>query len=89
MVVVNLYPFEKTVADPKVLVETAVENIDVGGVALMRATAKNNQCVPVLCDPINYESVLDELSLLGMTKNELRLHLAWKAFLLTAEYAWQ
>jgi len=40
MVVVNLYPFEKTVADPKVLVETAVENIDVGGVALMRATAK-------------------------------------------------
>lgn len=86
MVVVNLYPFQKTVADPVVAVETAVENIDIGGVALIRAAAKNYQRVTVLCNPKDYESISDEISLLGATKLETRHHLAQKAFSLTAEY---
>ena len=86
MVVVNLYPFQKTVADPEVAVETAVENIDIGGVALVRAAAKNYQRVTVLCDPKDYESISDEISLLGATKLETRHHLVRKAFSLTAEY---
>ena len=86
MVVVNLYPFQKTVADPKTVVVTAVENIDIGGVALIRAAAKNYQRVTVLCDPKDYESISDEISLLGATKLETRYHLARKAFSLTAEY---
>jgi phosphoribosylaminoimidazolecarboxamide formyltransferase/IMP cyclohydrolase len=84
MVVVNLYPFQKSIADPKASVEAAVENIDIGGVALMRAAAKNYQRVTVLCDPNDYETILDELSLLGETKMETRHHLAQKAFSLTA-----
>jgi phosphoribosylaminoimidazolecarboxamide formyltransferase/IMP cyclohydrolase len=88
MVVVNLYPFQKTIDAPKVSVEAAVENIDIGGVAMMRAAAKNYQRVTVLCDPNDYETILDELSLLGETKMETRHHLARKAFLLTAEYDW-
>ena len=88
MVVVNLYPFQKTIEAPKVSVEAAVENIDIGGVAMMRAAAKKYQRVTVLCDPNDYETILDELSLLGETKMETRHHLARKAFLLTAEYDW-
>ena len=86
MVVVNLYPFQETVTDQKTVVETAVENIDIGDVALIRAAAKNYQRVTVLCDPKDYKSISDEISLLGATKLETRHHLARKAFSLTAEY---
>ncbi|KAJ8307358.1 hypothetical protein KUTeg_015442 [Tegillarca granosa] len=88
LVVCNLYPFVKTVADPNVTVETAVEQIDIGGVTLLRAAAKNHARVTVLCDPKDYDIVLKEMS---ESKNkdtclETRKKLAVKAFNHTANY---
>lgn len=57
----NLYPFVKTVSREGVTVEEAVENIDIGGVTLLRAAAKNHGRVTVLCDPQDYNRVLQEL----------------------------
>ena len=88
-VVVNLYPFLEVVkADPKDL-RKAVDNIDIGGVALIRAAGKgallNNRVVPVT-SPLQYESVVAELERKGYVGNDLRHRLAREAFVLTADY---
>src|SRR5579863_2077075 len=61
LVVVNFYPFEKTVAKPNVSLEDAIENIDIGGPALVRAAAKNHDDVTVIVDPSDYQAVVAEL----------------------------
>ncbi|XP_075685754.1 bifunctional purine biosynthesis protein ATIC [Rhinoderma darwinii] len=88
LVVCNLYPFVKTVSAPGVTVEEAVEQIDIGGVTLLRAAAKNHARVTVLCDPSEYNSVADEMenSEQKDTTLETRCQLALKAFTHTAQY---
>lgn len=61
IVVCNLYPFVQTVSKPDVTIADAVENIDIGGVTLLRAAAKNHERVTILCDPADYEQVVQEL----------------------------
>ncbi|XP_074154863.1 bifunctional purine biosynthesis protein ATIC [Sminthopsis crassicaudata] len=88
VVVCNLYPFVKTVASPDVTVEEAVEQIDIGGVTLLRAAAKNHARVTVVCEPGDYEMVSTEM-LNSDTKDttmETRRQLALKAFTHTAQY---
>jgi len=86
MVVVNLYPFEKTVADPACGREEAVEQIDIGGVALIRAAAKNHERVTVLCDSADYKPVLEEIESKGAVTEATRRRLAAKAFIGTSAY---
>ena len=86
MAVVNLYPFQNTVANPGATLEDAIENIDIGGVALLRAAAKNFQRVTVVCSPDDYETVVSALKADGDTGLDLRRALALKAFTHTAEY---
>ncbi|KXU34734.1 bifunctional phosphoribosylaminoimidazolecarboxamide formyltransferase/inosine monophosphate cyclohydrolase [Cephaloticoccus primus] len=62
LVVVNLYPFEETVARPGVSFEEAIENIDIGGPSMLRSAAKNHASVTVVCDPADYRAVLDALA---------------------------
>ena len=85
MVVVNLYPFEKTVAKPGVSFAEAVENIDIGGPAMVRAAAKNHKFVTVVTDPADYGAVADEIAAGGVS-DETRNRLALKAFALTSGY---
>lgn len=85
LVVVNLYPFQATVAQPNVTLATAVEEIDIGGVALLRAAAKNHESVTVVCDPADYTPVAAALANGGTTAMQ-RKQLALKAFRHTAEY---
>lgn len=85
LAVVNLYPFEQTVAKPGVTLAEAVENIDIGGVTLIRAAAKNFKRVTLACDPRDYAVILAELGQ-GDTTPELRRRLALKGFLHTAQY---
>lgn len=85
VVVCNLYPFVKTVSREDVSVDEAVENIDIGGVTLLRAAAKNHSRVTVLCDPDDYSVVLRELRN-GDTSLNTRQKLALKAFTHTAMY---
>lgn len=87
MVVVNLYPFARTVAAPGATVEAARGNIDIGGPCMVRAAAKNFHRVAVLTDPEDYPSVLAELSRgRGTLSLATRFALAQKAFRLTAGY---
>jgi phosphoribosylaminoimidazolecarboxamide formyltransferase/IMP cyclohydrolase len=85
LVAVNLYPFEQTVAKPNVSFEEAIENIDIGGVTLIRAAAKNHQRVTLCCDPSDYPAVLEELRA-GAVSEATRKRLAVKGFALTAAY---
>lgn len=85
LAVVNLYPFEQIIAQPGVSLAEAIENIDIGGVALIRAAAKNYERVIIVCDPGDYASVLDALRIGNMTL-EMRKRLAVKGFALTARY---
>jgi phosphoribosylaminoimidazolecarboxamide formyltransferase/IMP cyclohydrolase len=85
LVAVNLYPFEQTIADPKATLERAIENIDIGGVTLIRAAAKNHSRVTLVCDPADYAAVLAELKA-GRVSPETRRRLAVKGFALTAHY---
>jgi phosphoribosylaminoimidazolecarboxamide formyltransferase/IMP cyclohydrolase len=85
LVVVNLYPFEKTVAAGKGRSE-AVDMIDVGGPALIRAAAKNHARVAVLVDPADYEPILEEIRMAGGTRLSTRERLAARAFSRTAAY---
>lgn len=62
VVVCNLYPFVRTVLKPDVKVDDAIENIDIGGVTLLRAAAKNHARVTVICDPNDYDKVIDEMA---------------------------
>jgi phosphoribosylaminoimidazolecarboxamide formyltransferase / IMP cyclohydrolase len=88
VVVVNLYPFEATVADPAVSWETAIENIDIGGPAMVRAAAKNHADVAVLTSPSQYPAVLELLAAAGPAgiSAALRRQLALAAFAHTAAY---
>jgi phosphoribosylaminoimidazolecarboxamide formyltransferase/IMP cyclohydrolase len=87
LVVVNLYPFEATVADDNCSLEDAIENIDIGGPAMVRATAKNNAYVSIVVDPADYSRVLDEIrSNEGCVSKETRFDLAVKAFEHTSSY---
>jgi phosphoribosylaminoimidazolecarboxamide formyltransferase/IMP cyclohydrolase len=85
LVAVNLYPFEQTIARPNVSHADAIENIDIGGVTLIRAAAKNHERVTLVCDPADYPAVLDELRR-GGTSATTRVQLAIKGFASTAHY---
>ncbi len=82
---VNLYPFEQTIARLGVTHTEAIENVDIGGVALIRAAAKNHERVTLLCAPADYSVVLNSLRSGGVSL-EIRLKLAAKGFALTARY---
>lgn len=86
LVVVNLYPFAQTVARPGTTLADAVEQIDIGGVALLRAAAKNFAYVAVVSDPADYATVLAELRGQGDLSMATRQHLALRAFRHTASY---
>jgi phosphoribosylaminoimidazolecarboxamide formyltransferase / IMP cyclohydrolase len=86
LVVCNLYPFQETVARPDVTLVEAIEEIDIGGVTLLRAATKNFARVTVVCDPADYEVILNELQTEGQTTAETRRQLAVKAFSHTAAY---
>jgi phosphoribosylaminoimidazolecarboxamide formyltransferase / IMP cyclohydrolase len=87
MVVVNLYPFEKTIQKPDVTLAEAIENIDIGGPSMIRSAAKNYESVTVVVDPADYESVLENMRQnSGETTLKLREHLAIKAFIKTSDY---
>ena len=86
LVVVNLYPFEATVARPDATFEDAVENIDIGGPSLIRAAAKNHDHVAVLTDPDQYAAFLAEFSPPAGRRSQTRKRLARAAFASTARY---
>jgi phosphoribosylaminoimidazolecarboxamide formyltransferase/IMP cyclohydrolase len=86
LLVVNLYPFAATIARPDCSYAEAIENIDVGGPAMLRAAAKNHADVTVLVDPADYATVLAELEASGDTSIDTRSRLAAKAYAHTAEY---
>jgi phosphoribosylaminoimidazolecarboxamide formyltransferase/IMP cyclohydrolase len=87
LVAVNLYPFEKTVAQPGCTLAEAVEQIDIGGPCMIRASAKNHRFVTVVVDPTDYERVLSEMDRLGGEVGVgLNFELAVKAFERTSAY---
>ncbi len=86
LVVVNLYPFETTVAKEGVSEEEAIEQIDIGGPTMVRAAAKNHAFTTVATSPEQYSAILDEISDNGCTSFELRKRLAGEAFAHTANY---
>jgi len=86
LVAVNLYPFRATVAKPDCTLEDAIENIDIGGPAMVRAAAKNWQHVGVVVDPADYAGVLAELGREGALSDATRFDLMRKAFAHTAAY---
>ncbi|MBU7583585.1 MAG: bifunctional phosphoribosylaminoimidazolecarboxamide formyltransferase/IMP cyclohydrolase [Nostoc sp. TH1S01] len=87
LVVVNLYPFEETIAKPGVTLAEAVEQIDIGGPAMLRASSKNFAHLTVLCDPAQYDEYLQELRQnQGEASLEFRQKAALKGFLHTASY---
>ncbi|GAA4014002.1 bifunctional phosphoribosylaminoimidazolecarboxamide formyltransferase/IMP cyclohydrolase [Actimicrobium antarcticum] len=87
MVVVNLYPFQQTVARAECSLEDAIENIDIGGPAMLRSAAKNHKDVVVICEPADYAQVLAELQTLdGEVSYETKFALAKKVFAHTAQY---
>lgn len=87
MVVVNLYPFESTVAKPGVKLEEAIENIDIGGPSMLRSAAKNHRSVCVVCDPSDYKKVVESMEKnSGGVDEELLVELGVKVFGRTAGY---
>ena len=86
LLVVNLYPFEHTVARTDCSLEDAIENIDIGGPAMLRAAAKNHDRVSVVVDPGDYPAVLDEVRNSGEVSQQRRFGLACKTFEHTASY---
>lgn len=86
LVVVNLYPFKETILKPNVTFMDAIENIDIGGPSMLRSAAKNHRFVTVVCDPKDYDMVLNEYKEQGNTSLDTRLKLASKVFRHTASY---
>lgn len=86
LIAVNLYAFEKTVADPNCSLTDAIENIDIGGPTMLRSSAKNFHDVTVIVDPADYPQVLSEIKTTGNTTLKTRFKLARKVFALTAQY---
>lgn len=86
MVVINLYPFKKTIEKPGVTLAEAIENIDIGGPAMLRASAKNYKYVTVVIDPSDYETILEEIKENGEVSYITKLKLAQKVFEHTSQY---
>ncbi len=87
MVLVNLYPFKKTISQPGCTLEDAIENIDIGGPAMLRSAAKNFESVTVIIDPADYKTVIDEMkSHGGVVSRETNFRLAVKVYETTSEY---
>ena len=86
IIAVNLYAFEKTVADPNCSLANAIENIDIGGPTMLRAAAKNFHDVTVIVDPADYPQVIKEIKESGNTTLKTRFKLAVKVFDLTSTY---
>ncbi len=86
IVAINLYPFAETIARPNCTLAEAIENIDIGGPAMLRSAAKNHAAVTVLVDPRDYSPVLEELRAGGRVSDATRFSLATKAFAHTAAY---
>ena len=86
LVVVNLYPFEETVAKPNVALHEAIENIDIGGPSMLRSAAKNHESVTVIVDPADYVPVAEQIKAGGETTLALRRKLAAKVFARTSAY---
>jgi len=86
LLVVNLYPFEQTVAKPNVSLHDAIENIDIGGPSMLRSAAKNHDSVTVIVDPADYAEVGKQVSESGQTTLSLRRKLAAKVFARTSAY---
>jgi phosphoribosylaminoimidazolecarboxamide formyltransferase/IMP cyclohydrolase len=86
LVVVNLYPFEATVAKPDASLHDAIENIDIGGPSMLRSASKNHDSVTVVVDPFDYAEVADQIEANGSTTLELRRRLAAKVYARTAAY---
>ncbi|MBC3535782.1 IMP cyclohydrolase [Megasphaera hominis] len=86
LVVVNLYPFQQTIAKPDVTLPEAIENIDIGGPCMVRASAKNNKYVAIVTNPKKYGEIVDILKKNGEFTDAYRLELAREAFQHTAQY---
>lgn len=87
MVVVNLYPFEKTVQKPGVTISEAIENIDIGGPSMLRSAAKNHQSVAVICNPARYPEIIEELKKNnGALSEDLMRDLGIEVFGRTSQY---
>ena len=86
MVCVNLYPFRQTISKSDVTMDDAIENIDIGGPSMLRSAAKNYKDVTVVCDPDDYNTIIDEIKANGNTTLDTRLKLSAKAYTHTAEY---
>ncbi|MFS0820663.1 bifunctional phosphoribosylaminoimidazolecarboxamide formyltransferase/IMP cyclohydrolase [Bacillus sp. 1P02SD] len=86
LVVVNLYPFQQTIAKPDVQFEDAIENIDIGGPSMLRSAAKNHKYVTVVVDPQDYDGVLAEITEKGEVAAQTKLRLGAKVFRHTAAY---
>ncbi|MCM8797984.1 MAG: bifunctional phosphoribosylaminoimidazolecarboxamide formyltransferase/IMP cyclohydrolase, partial [Candidatus Omnitrophica bacterium] len=87
LVVINLYPFEKVIANSEVKLEEAIENIDIGGPSMLRSAAKNYRYVGVICNPQRYQEVLEELRKNeGVLSEETKFKLAIDVFQRTAQY---
>lgn len=85
-VIVNLYPFQKTIEKPDCTIEDAIENIDIGGPSMLRSAAKNHQDVTVLCDPLDYPAFIEHLNDKGETDFAFRQACAAKVYRTTAAY---
>jgi phosphoribosylaminoimidazolecarboxamide formyltransferase/IMP cyclohydrolase len=86
LVVVNLYPFEQTIARPNVTLAEAIENIDIGGPSMLRSASKNHESITVVTDPADYAEVAAQITATGNTTPELRRILAVRAFARTSAY---
>lgn len=86
MVCVNLYPFRETIAKEGTTMAEAIEKIDIGGPSMLRSAAKNWNDVTVVCDPADYQRILEEIHTTGNTTRDTRLQLSAKAYTHTAEY---
>ncbi|HHU18170.1 MAG TPA: bifunctional phosphoribosylaminoimidazolecarboxamide formyltransferase/IMP cyclohydrolase [Clostridiales bacterium] len=86
LVVINLYPFKETILKPSVTLEEAIENIDIGGPTMLRSAAKNHKDVVVVCDPKDYDSVINEIKEKGEVSYATKYKLALKVFQHTAAY---
>lgn len=86
LVIINLYPFKETILKEGVTLEEAIENIDIGGPAMLRSAAKNYRDVTVVTDPSDYNTVLEELKNHGNTTSDTRYRLALKVFQHTGHY---
>lgn len=86
LVVVNLYPFQQTIANPDCDLATAIENIDIGGPTMIRAAAKNHKDVTIIVDPNDYQKTLDSIKSTGGVDDANRFNFAVKTFEHTAQY---